>query len=460
MEINNDKNSRGASEISKKGLYLYPVSAQASGKGLPYAPVDWPEPGDIWRWKVGNRVAASGHFMDRYLYLPKRLQSVPKERSFASKLSVEQYVQKIGADVKAFFASFSWKIPSSDRPELKAEYLVSELQPGIRLCKAGNKSCGSLVELQEALPGHMVCDICCSEPGFCRDCCCILCSMNLDLAYGGYSFIRCEAAMEDGVICGHLAHIGCALRSYMAGTVGGSIGLDAEYYCRRCDTRTDLLSHVTKLLQICETIEARDDIAKILNLGASVLRGSQRLAAMKLLDRIELVMGKLGSGTCLEDVWKMEDTSAANSGSLIHDANDALESSMNEKPAHDRVAVPQKVSESFDPLIESLKLEIKVDEMLGALKKSQELEYTMVRDKLYEQKNYLQNLYQQLKEEKAELAQHGAHNADRDALFRLVVNRLDQINRGVIKLKEMEEVARGCGRTSKRILKEHFDLQC
>lgn len=174
-----------------------------------------------------------------------------------------------------------------------AEYLGSELQPGIWCCKAGNKSCGSLVELEEALPGYMVCDICCSEPGFCRDCCCILCSKAIDLTYEGCSFIRCEAAMDDGVICGHLAHIGCALQSYMAGTVGGTIGLDAEYYCRCCDTRTDLVSHVTKLLQTCETVESRDDIAKFLNLGASVLRGSQKLAAMKLLDHIDLVMGKV-----------------------------------------------------------------------------------------------------------------------------------------------------------------------
>lgn len=176
-----------------------------------------------------------------------------------------------------------------------AEHLGSEFQPGIGRCKAGNESCGSLVESQETSPGHMVCDICCSETDFCRDCCCILCCKTIDLAYEGYSFIRCEAAIGDGVICGHLAHIGCALRSYMAGTVGGSIGLDAEYYCRRCDTRTDLLSHVIKILQTCESIESRDDIAKILNLGASVLRGSQRLAAMKLLYRIELVVGKVCS---------------------------------------------------------------------------------------------------------------------------------------------------------------------
>uniref|UniRef100_A0A175YJP8 Uncharacterized protein n=1 Tax=Daucus carota subsp. sativus TaxID=79200 RepID=A0A175YJP8_DAUCS len=435
MAIDNDENNRGATEMPENGLYLYPVSAQASGEGLPYAPVDWPEPGDIWRWKVGNRVAVSGYFIDRYLYLPKRLQRVNKAKSFKSKLAVEQYIQKIGADVEAFFALFSWKIPSREQSEVKGEDLGSELQHGIRCCKAGNTSCGSLVESDEALPGHM----------------------TIDIAYGGYSFIRCEAVIGEGVICGHLAHMRCALGSCMAGVVEGCIGLDTEYYCRRCDTRTDLLSHVAKLLQTCEAIESRDEIMKILDLGASVLHGTQRLAAMKLLHHIELVMGKLQSGTCLEDVWKMEHTSAANLGILIHDA---LESSMNEKPAHDRIASPHKVSESFDPVIESLKLEVKVDEMLAALRKSQEQEYNMARDKLCEHKNYLKDLYQQLNKEKAELAQHAAHNAHRGALTKLVRNRLDQIKSEEIKLKEMEEVAKGFGRTSKKILKKHFDLHC
>lgn len=167
------------------------------------------------------------------------------------------------------------------------------MQVGIGCCKAGNKSCVSIVEAEETSSGSISCDMCCSEPGFCRECCCILCSKITDSAYGGYDLIRCEAAIDEGVICGHIAHIGCALRSYMAGTVGGSIGLDAEYYCRRCDTRTDLLSHVKKLLQISESIESQDDVVKILNLGACVLRGSQRLAAKKLLYRIELVMGKV-----------------------------------------------------------------------------------------------------------------------------------------------------------------------
>lgn len=114
----NEENG-GTTKITKNGLHLYPVSAQASGEGLPYAPVDWPEPGDKWRWKVGKRIRSNGFFMDRYLYLPKRLQTERKGRIFASKLSVEQYVQTTGADVKAFFGSFSWKVPSIDRPTIK-----------------------------------------------------------------------------------------------------------------------------------------------------------------------------------------------------------------------------------------------------------------------------------------------------------------------------------------------------
>lgn len=110
-------NNRSTPEYKENGLHLYPVSPNDSGEGLPYAPEDWPNPGDKWRWKAGKRIAASGYFMDRYLYLPSSLGKVGKpgqKRNFASKLSVEQYVQAMfpGTDVNAFFASFSWKIPS------------------------------------------------------------------------------------------------------------------------------------------------------------------------------------------------------------------------------------------------------------------------------------------------------------------------------------------------------------
>jgi hypothetical protein len=32
---------------------------------LPYAPENWPCPGDEWYWKVGNRLAPGGHWVDR-----------------------------------------------------------------------------------------------------------------------------------------------------------------------------------------------------------------------------------------------------------------------------------------------------------------------------------------------------------------------------------------------------------
>lgn len=126
MELDNDKNNRDMNETQQNGFHLFPVSAHTSGEGLPYAPVDWPQPGDMWRWKVGNRVAASGYFMDRYLYLPKRLQIKSKRRTFASKLSVEQYLVCTfpDADAEAFFASFSWKVPSRKPSEIKGSLLV------------------------------------------------------------------------------------------------------------------------------------------------------------------------------------------------------------------------------------------------------------------------------------------------------------------------------------------------
>ncbi|WOH12817.1 hypothetical protein DCAR_0832325 [Daucus carota subsp. sativus] len=76
----------------------------------------------------------------------------------------------------------------------------------------------------------------------------------------------------------------------MAGTVGG---LDVEYCCLRCDSRTDLLPHDKKFLQICESISSHDDIKEILNLGVRVLHGLQRSAAKRLLHIFEIAMGKV-----------------------------------------------------------------------------------------------------------------------------------------------------------------------
>lgn len=136
----------------------------------------------------------------------------------------------------------------------------------------------------------MNCDICCTEPSFCRDCSCVLCCKSIA---SSYSFIKCEAPVSEGYICGHVAHMDCALRSYLAGTVGGSIGLDAEYHCRRCDMRTDLVSHVARLLKTCESVDSRDDIEKILGVGICILRGSRKASAKKLLNQLELAMTKV-----------------------------------------------------------------------------------------------------------------------------------------------------------------------
>ncbi|TMW84409.1 hypothetical protein EJD97_025254 [Solanum chilense] len=62
--------NRSASRISEIGLQIYPVYEFDSGKGLPYAPVDFPNAFDKWGWRARKRFSSSGTFRDRYLYLP------------------------------------------------------------------------------------------------------------------------------------------------------------------------------------------------------------------------------------------------------------------------------------------------------------------------------------------------------------------------------------------------------
>ncbi|KAL5774762.1 hypothetical protein ACOSP7_012319 [Xanthoceras sorbifolium] len=119
MEIDGTNESgKTTPRINVNGIYLIPVLPKASVQVLSYAPTNWPNPGDNWSWRVGKRVAKSGYFLDRYLYVPKHLccldSSPSKKRCFTSKLLVERYIRTTfpGADVKAFFASFNWKIPS------------------------------------------------------------------------------------------------------------------------------------------------------------------------------------------------------------------------------------------------------------------------------------------------------------------------------------------------------------
>ncbi|XP_073155555.1 uncharacterized protein [Henckelia pumila] len=430
MDIDDPRRNEVGNEGSpcrpkENGVHLYPVSVNDSGEGLPYAPEDWPNPGDKWVWKVGRRINVSGFFMDRYLYLPSRFRKAGQGRIFANN--------------KEIFRNHN---ETSEHP-------VSNSPMGG--CKAGNRFCTSLDTGEDSVLEIMFCDICCSEPSFCRDCCCILCSRTINKALGTHNYIRCEATIE-GYICGHNCHIDCALRAYMAGTVGGSIGLEAEYYCCRCDSRTDLVSHVRKLLQTCESIDSRDHIEKILNVGIRVLRGSKKTSAHQLLNSIDKAMLKLKNGTYIEDIWKKEDAFA------VADDENGIPESTEDEESQDRIMdLPQPFSLTFDPRAESLKLEDEIDHVLNALRKSQELEYIVAEERLSIQKNHIINLYQQLDKERLELSPDAARK-DQDSVLDAVLCRIKQIKRELSILKDMEEVSKGFGRVPKHILKEQFDI--
>ncbi|KAJ6771603.1 hypothetical protein OIU74_017945 [Salix koriyanagi] len=102
-----------------------------TGAGLPYAPIDWPNPGDNWEWRVGRRVNSSGYFQDRFIYLPKSVHA--NKKMFASKPALESYIRSEfpSADVDAFFSSFTWKIPAKvhSPKEVKAAPLPLENPP-------------------------------------------------------------------------------------------------------------------------------------------------------------------------------------------------------------------------------------------------------------------------------------------------------------------------------------------
>ncbi|KAL8171151.1 hypothetical protein V2J09_022955 [Rumex salicifolius] len=460
MEVDEPQAPNGhSSELRVNGLLLHPVLPQDEGEGLPYAPIDWPNPGDTWGWRVGKRTAISGYYLDRYLYLPSRLQKSRRGRDgFASKLSIEQYIQARfpGTDIEAFFASFSWKVPSKQTFLIKehhgsscmlseelAEASLSDCHTGRPSCKAGNSSCPSLTKEEKvsSVTSTMFCDICCSEPSFCRECCCILCCKTIDFAFGGYSFMRCQSKVHDGLICAHAAHLTCALRSYLAGAVPGSIALDAQYYCRRCDSRTELAEHVTKVFKICESVDSREDIKKMLNLVICLLRGSQRRDAKRLLNRAQLVLQKFESGN-VSDVWILEDD---------------ISGVRKEAEAGNNIPDSKKQTQSQAPVVvlqtESENLSEEIDEALQELRTSQDYEFKIAQKKLLAQKDILFQLYQQLDKEKAELAK-----LPPSASVSQKVQIEEKIKREMKKLKDMQKVSKGFGRVPRNILDKYFDL--
>ncbi|KAL3648967.1 hypothetical protein CASFOL_005370 [Castilleja foliolosa] len=115
MEIAVSEYTNGSShEIEKTGNPLTHVLPKATGEGLPYAPADFPDPGDVWTWKVGNKIK-SGFYTHRFLFVPKRLQKSPSRKIWlGSKKAIIHYLQSEfpDVDIDKFFASFTWEIPA------------------------------------------------------------------------------------------------------------------------------------------------------------------------------------------------------------------------------------------------------------------------------------------------------------------------------------------------------------
>ncbi|GER44666.1 hypothetical protein STAS_21572 [Striga asiatica] len=113
---------------------LSAVPPKASGEGLPYAPVDWPSPGDVWTWKVGNKISSSGLFMHRFLIVPKRLQKNSSRKIWlGSKKAVIHFLQSEfpEADVDKFFELFTWEIPAEVQTARKDKRKPSRKRPSM-----------------------------------------------------------------------------------------------------------------------------------------------------------------------------------------------------------------------------------------------------------------------------------------------------------------------------------------
>lgn len=304
-----------------ENVSLEPVGPSQGGEGFPYAPGEWPNPGDKWKWKVGKRKTSHGYWADRYLILPKTLHRGKKQAWFTSKGAVEKYLMKHfpNADHETFFASFQWQIPcpplsptpAQDKNGGRIAYTIKRLrgsdsrcdgQTPVKIhCKAGNLKC-RLETGKGKFSNALDCDICCVESGFCRECSCILCGKSVNQELGENNFVQCEGNLGEDFICGHVAHLECAVICQTAGVVR-SIGLDVEYYCRRCDKKTDLLKHVLGLIPTPELSKTGTDFGSNLNLALRLVQGTQQLGARILENLFQKAVKKLQSGMQLKDIF-------------------------------------------------------------------------------------------------------------------------------------------------------------
>lgn len=143
---------------------------------------------------------------------------------------------------------------------------------------------------------------------------------------------------------------------------------------------------------------------------------------------------------------------------IFHNGNGELGPTNDQDLVDDKSCLEAVLATSSDIHSEYLKIENEIDQVLQALRKAQESEYKIAEEQLCAQKVYLRHLYQQLEKERSEVPDRSSGN-EADASFNAVLSRVNQIKYEVMRLKEMEEVANGFGRTPKGILKEHFGLE-
>ena len=102
------------------------MAEEVYGTGLPYAPENWPQQGDVWGWKTGRRVVTNGkHFQDRYMYLLDRLFWLLKKRR---RYQGQGHVKKSSASNTSSRASLLLKAISIHiflTPIMKSFYLLS-----------------------------------------------------------------------------------------------------------------------------------------------------------------------------------------------------------------------------------------------------------------------------------------------------------------------------------------------
>lgn len=144
--------------------------------------------------------------------------------------------------------------------------------------------------------------------------------------------------------------------------------------------------------------------------------------------------------------------------SAPHNGNGILELANSDKPRENKTNLPGNLSSHFDHRIESLQLDEDIDQVLQSLRKSQEVEYNIAEERLFAQRNYIMNLYEQLDKERSQLVNHTSLT-DSELLLSAVMERIEEVKREVTKLGDMKQVERGFGRTSKLILEEHFGLK-